>query len=276
MNWFYATDGQKNGPVTEAQLDELLRAGKINQNSMVWHEGMSNWQPMSQVRPAGISPIAPPDPGLTCVECGHSFPPSELIQINHSSVCGACKPVFLQRLSEGAALPSSAGLWRRLDKVVTVNGTVFPDRCIKCNQPANGFRLKRKLYWQPPGYYFLFLICLFSRLFYLIILIILAIVCKKVTVHISLCQKHVAERKRAIVVAWGILGLGLLSLVGSAVFQNAIAIFIIIGLVFFLAAIIYGAVKGRSVVATKITKENAWIKGAKKEFLETLPEWPGI
>ena len=31
-----------------------------------------------------------------------------------------------------------------------------------------------------------------------------------------------------------------------------------------------------TVVATKITKENVWIKGAKKEFLDTLPEWPGI
>src|ERR1700744_1747311 len=142
MNWFYAIDSQKNGPVTDTQLDELLLSGKINQQTLVWREGMDNWQPLIQIRPGGAGATGGQRTGQACVECGRFFPPDELIRIQQSPVCAACKPIFLQRRSEGLALPSSVGLWRKKKRIVTVSETVFPDRCIKCNEPANGFRLK--------------------------------------------------------------------------------------------------------------------------------------
>jgi hypothetical protein len=43
MKWFYSLDGQQNGPVSDDQLDELLRSGKINRDTHVWREGMTDW-----------------------------------------------------------------------------------------------------------------------------------------------------------------------------------------------------------------------------------------
>ena len=67
-------------------------------------------------------------------------------------------------------MPSTGSLWRMNKRLVTRTETVFPDRCIKCNAPANGFRLKRTLYWQHPAYYFLLLCNL------LVLLIVILIV----------------------------------------------------------------------------------------------------
>ncbi len=122
MNWFYALGGQQQGPVDEAQLDALLAAGTIHADTLVWREGLSTWQPLRQARPsagmdvppvvapppaAPVAGVAPPGPGeVQCGECGGYFTRDNVIQYGAVSVCAACKPIFLQRLREGAA-PSS-------------------------------------------------------------------------------------------------------------------------------------------------------------------------
>ena len=267
MNWFYALGNEQVGPVTEAQLDELIRSGKINRDTLVWHEGMSEWQPLGAVRPLGAPATPGAISGLTCVECGQTFAAADLIKINQSTVCAGCKPIFLQRLSEGVAVPSSAGLWRAGTKIVTVSETTFPDRCIKCNAPANGYRLKRVLYWQHPAYYLLLLCNL------LILLIVVLIVRKKATLHIGVCEKHRAQRKQDLIIGWsGALG-GIGMLIASAVAQSGWLAFA--GFVVMLFGLIWGGIRAPLVTASKITKENVWIRGAKREFLDTLPEWPG-
>lgn len=65
MNWFYVDAGQQAGPVPDDQLDELVRSGKVRRDTLVWREGMPNWQAYSQARPDGVQPptsIAPPPP----------------------------------------------------------------------------------------------------------------------------------------------------------------------------------------------------------------------
>jgi hypothetical protein len=267
MNWFYSLAGLQNGPVSDGQLDELLLSGKINQDTPVWREGMADWQPLEAARP-GQSPSMPGLPtGQACVECGKIFPPSELIRINQSSVCAGCKPIFLQRLSEGVAVPSAVGLWRKKKQVVTVSDTVFPDRCVKCNAPANGFRLKRVLYWQHPAY-LLLLLCNV-----LILLIVILIVRKKAVVHIGLCELQRARRKQALIVSWSGCLSGIILLIVGAGLQSGKAALIGAGL--FLVGAVFGLVRGRTVAAAKITKENVWVSGVTGEFLETLPEWLG-
>jgi hypothetical protein len=59
MNWYYVINGQQSGPVTEAQLDDLARAGTIKADTLVWAEGMANWLPYSQARSGGV-PGQPP------------------------------------------------------------------------------------------------------------------------------------------------------------------------------------------------------------------------
>jgi uncharacterized RDD family membrane protein YckC/DNA-directed RNA polymerase subunit RPC12/RpoP len=118
MNWYYADAGQQAGPVDDAQLDALIRSGKIAPDTLVWHQGMANWQPLREAEPAATtiapspSPTAPavattsaqaPITGdeVVCAECGRIFSTSEAIQYGTTWVCAACKPVFIQKVREG-------------------------------------------------------------------------------------------------------------------------------------------------------------------------------
>lgn len=42
--WFFTENGQRKGPVTIADLLELLRAEKVNGDTPVWTRGLSGWQ----------------------------------------------------------------------------------------------------------------------------------------------------------------------------------------------------------------------------------------
>lgn len=267
MTWFYAINDQKIGPVSDSQLDELLGSGKINRDTLVWREGMADWQPLNAVRAAS----QPPFPGfqsVACAECGRTFPPGDLILLNRSWICAQCKPVFLQKMSEGVTAPGAAGgMWRMNKQLVTRSETPFPDRCVKCNAPANGFRLKRVLYWQPAAYYLLLLLNL------LILVIVLLIVRKKAVLQIGLCAKHRTQRVRAIVIGWTGALCGLALGIGGIVYQSGwIAV---IGFVGFLVAAIYGGIVAPMISPAKITKEYVWVKRIHRDFLAGLPEWPG-
>src|SRR5579871_6107868 len=145
MSWFYVDAGRQNGPVSDLQLDGLLRAGMVSPTTMVWREGMRNWQPLNISRAAG-------QPGLVCAVCGKAFSAEEVVKINNSPVCAQCKPIFLQRIAEGVPTPSIGNLWRRNKRLVTRSETIFPDRCVRCNASAGTFRLKRTLYWSHNAY----------------------------------------------------------------------------------------------------------------------------
>jgi hypothetical protein len=123
MNWYYVDAGQQAGPVDDAQLAALVESGKVQGETLVWREGMGNWAPYREVFPpsaqagAGAPPVfgAPAgDAGaggnVICSECGRSFAPSEVIRYGDKNICASCKPLFFQRLSEGAALGGGAGV----------------------------------------------------------------------------------------------------------------------------------------------------------------------
>jgi uncharacterized RDD family membrane protein YckC len=127
MNWYYVEAGQQAGPVNDAQLAELVSSGKIASETMVWREGMANWQPYREVSP-GAAPIATPTLTMAapatptgeeaaCAECGRIFHKQDMITYGTVKVCAACKPVFLQKLAEGAQLQTGefryAGFWIR-------------------------------------------------------------------------------------------------------------------------------------------------------------------
>jgi hypothetical protein len=120
MNWFYVEAGQQAGPVDDARLAELVRSGKIQSETLVWREGMVNWQAYREVAPAaplgmaGAPPVVEAPPvatagGVICSECGRTFPTTEVIRYGERWICAGCKPVFFQRLSEGAPL-GTAGM----------------------------------------------------------------------------------------------------------------------------------------------------------------------
>ncbi len=125
MNWYYVDAGQQTGPVDESQLQELLRLGKIQNDTLVWHEGMANWQPYYGVQPpAGIA-LPAPEPSLrpiaaneaACSECGKIFAKQDMLAYGGIHVCAGCKPIFMQKLAEGARIQTGrlnyAGFWIR-------------------------------------------------------------------------------------------------------------------------------------------------------------------
>ena len=105
MNWHYVEQGQQTGPVTEEQLTGLFQAGKITGDTLVWREGLADWQPYRVARGGAPAAEAPPVASeVVCAECGKLFPASETIRHGNVHVCANCKPVFLQKLSEGARI----------------------------------------------------------------------------------------------------------------------------------------------------------------------------
>lgn len=58
MNWYYAVGQQQQGPVTEQQLQALAKDGVITGETLVWREGLTNWQPWRTVG----GPVMPPVP----------------------------------------------------------------------------------------------------------------------------------------------------------------------------------------------------------------------
>jgi hypothetical protein len=62
--WYYlGQDQSQQGPVDEAHFQQLVSAGTIAPATLVWKEGMPNWQAFGTT-----SPAAPPFPGVavTC------------------------------------------------------------------------------------------------------------------------------------------------------------------------------------------------------------------
>src|SRR5947209_12297282 len=63
------------------------------------------------------------------------------------------KPVL--EVQKRAADQAPDGLWRDGKTLVVHKGASLPDRCIKCNEPAEGLSLNRKLVWHQPWLYLL-------------------------------------------------------------------------------------------------------------------------
>lgn len=132
MTWFYVSNGQQAGPVDDAQLADLVRTGAIQPDTLVWREGMANWQPWRAVAgpppplpppvtEAEAAPVAVEAPAMAggttpCSVCGQLFPDSELVMVGTGLVCASCKPVALQRLQQGTWTRGNrryAGFWIR-------------------------------------------------------------------------------------------------------------------------------------------------------------------
>jgi GYF domain 2 len=62
-NWFYAANGQQQGPFGDAQLRDLITNGTVRVDTLVWTEGMAGWQKAAEVpglmASAGGPPVLP-------------------------------------------------------------------------------------------------------------------------------------------------------------------------------------------------------------------------
>jgi uncharacterized RDD family membrane protein YckC len=52
--WYYASRGEKIGPVDNATLDELVRTGVVSGDTLLWQQGMETWQPLANLRRGAV------------------------------------------------------------------------------------------------------------------------------------------------------------------------------------------------------------------------------
>jgi len=145
VDWYYRDGDQEFGPLSRAQLQALIHDKKVTAQTPVRTSQTHEWRPLVEYvskkpttsQPQGMPPgagqtptrpppIAPPPPPVTkpskpvatavCSQCGRSFPEDQVVRFEGKPICGACKPMFVQRLKEGLSLDPAlryAGFWIR-------------------------------------------------------------------------------------------------------------------------------------------------------------------
>jgi hypothetical protein len=175
-------------------------------------------------------------------------------------------------LEDGYVLPPPpsseiAGIWRDKDKLIISRGTQLPDRCVKCNAPAPGARLKKKYSWHEPIFYIL----IFAGL--LVYFVVAMFVRKSITLELGLCEEHKAKRRRNVLVTWSFFLLVLVSFFLAAIVDEVFPA--IIGILLACAGTVYAVVTLRMVAPTRIDKNFAWMTGFNGEYLARFPQWRG-
>jgi hypothetical protein len=216
-----------------------------------------------------MQPPALPTPGQNrvCRECGQLALISESIELNGLVVCAACKPSAIAKLASGRSL-GLGGVWRSKKLFITGLNSALPDRCVKCNESSQGFLLKRKLYWHPSWVY------IFVAVSPIIYVLVSLIVRKNATIHIGLCDAHRRKRWIAIAAGWGLTFASLVMFIAAGSISNkSSGVFFLGGILVLLVGIFWGLFGSRAVHARLINTEFVHVGGAKRPFLDSLPEW---
>ncbi|MCB1089049.1 MAG: RDD family protein [Verrucomicrobiae bacterium] len=105
MNWFYAIDGARRGPVSANDLALLSRTGKLGAEDLAWRDGMPEWRPFRRVAGEVFSEASGGDPAspietAVCAHTGRALPLSELVPYGDRWIDPQHKESFVQRLME--------------------------------------------------------------------------------------------------------------------------------------------------------------------------------
>lgn len=126
MQWYYAISGQRQGPVTQEEFDQLIRDGVIRPETLVWKQGMMTWLPYSQVAPPpppipspSESSIVPAeDDTAVCAMSGRRLPKRDMIHYEGRWISSEYREAFFQSLLKPSGLVY-AGFWIRfLAKII--------------------------------------------------------------------------------------------------------------------------------------------------------------
>ena len=170
--------------------------------------------------------------------------------------------------------PTDGGLFRQGKMLVVHQKAVFPDRCIKCNEPTTR-RLRRVLHWHLPIIYLLMI----APILYVVVAIVVG---KKAEFHVPLSERFIARRRSNTLIAVFLLFAGVIAFgIGIALIQSSepnlfvlAGCLMLIGPGLWLVASLWGIYGCRVISANYIDDHFAKISGVGSEFLASLPEWP--
>jgi hypothetical protein len=170
MSWYYAENNERRGPIEDAAFDGLIATGAVRAETLVWREGMANWQALSASGyhqsaaplPANAPPApegageeeSAPQPGVemgVCSESGRILPRSELVEIDGRLVSVEYKNVVLQRIREGVGATGAS-----IDPEVLAEQIIARDYHLSVSAClTRGWSVLRKDFWFCLGTVFL-------------------------------------------------------------------------------------------------------------------------
>lgn len=153
-------------------------------------------------------------------------------------------------------------IWRSNSALVMSKRALLPQRCVKCNAPTRQ-TLKRNLRWHHPA---LYISILGSLLLYVILAMVLS---KSATVHVGLCETHLAARKRDIIISCFLVLVSFASFYLASVMEDMNLVFV--GAILFLGGVIYGIIRTKVVAPQKIDDHYVWLTGVNANYLQQFP-----
>ncbi len=154
-------------------------------------------------------------------------------------------------------LPSEhvGGIWK--DGAILVMGVdaIFPDICIKTNQPAQGNQFEWHTFWLP----------------------------QRPIIYLGLTKEYQKKRNQRMNIGKLFFTLSIILVLGILLLKNMFqdqllelpALFFGIPILFGVGGAIYSATHFQIVHVINATKEHVFIKGAHPDFVNRFPQWEG-
>lgn len=171
---------------------------------------------------------------------------------------------------------TSGGVWRKAGLLFMKRDAQLPPRCINCNKeavPGKVHRIHYLNFWLQLAMLIAFILV---NVFAIIPILILMLLFRKTAkIKIPLCRKHHTRRFWITLVTVGSLVLSILIAVISIRTVHYQDPALLASILLFVTAMILALVRGQLLRVNKIDKEVIIFKGAKKPFLDSLPEVSG-
>lgn len=170
------------------------------------------------------------------------------------------------------------GVWRDGELLVVRKPAVLPDRCVKCNRPAEGGRLRCWLLNLHPS----FILFLAPGLpIYIVLYVIWALFKRRMaSVEIGLCESHRRKRQEAIVIGCSLIlfGTGLFFLtafLGHGSGSILVPVSVFAAMILFCVGAFYAVSAVRQVASERIEDGYVWLKNVDPAYLDELPDFFG-
>ena len=159
--------------------------------------------------------------------------------------------------------PQLAGIWRDGEALVVHRNAVLPDRCVKCNAPAGGDRIRQRFGWHHPA---LYLLILGGVLIYAIVAIIVR---KKAVLELGICAVHRKRRRMVTTIAWALLCAAVVAISVARMVDSGLLAFFAV--VLFAASAFAGLRVSNWIVASTIDDSYVWLRKVDSSYLASFP-----